>query len=154
MFERELKIDRMNIGEVGIILVSSDHIPTKRPIAPWGTIENLIKESSLIFAEYFSPDLDRHAFTSPIFGKIALESAERNGIIDFSQKIENLTAKYNKQVTVADIANKGMFEVYHYLEQMGIFCLGLLMGGLPRDYVPTSTVLATLTAALKLKLDS
>jgi len=142
-----LQIDRIEINGVNVALVSCDHEPTKMPKEdPWRTIEGEIARSSLVFVEYFPPELERTVYSNPIIGKIVKNRGNTTGINPFFTKIELMCRYLNKEIAVADIANSLNYSAYYGLtREIGPISAALLgtgrISGSPEIIIP-STILA------------
>lgn len=138
-FPRALVMDTISMGDSNISLLSCDHIPARMPSEdPWGVIEENISSSSVVFTEYFPPELERTIFRNRVQGSKARALAESNGINSFFGKVTSLAAKYDKEVAVADPANRLLFAMYHIPIRIGIssgtfvagFSLGVNISGI------------------------
>jgi len=109
-----LLIETVGIRGIDIHLVSCDHQPGKLPKKdPWGVIESVVRVSSLVFVEYFPHELQHSVYNNPLWGKLAQAGSRAKGIDLFFNRLTDLCVKYDKQIGVADIANSGIYSVYH-----------------------------------------
>lgn len=115
---RALEIDVIRIRTSNVTLLSCDHVPIKMPrLDPWQEIETKIQESSLIFVEYFPPELQTTIYQNRFIGSHARKEGRNAGIDNFFNEIGSLAAKHKKNIAVADIANNLPFLV-HYVVSM------------------------------------
>jgi len=109
-----LKIEVVDLNGVNVRLISCDHQPEKMPKKyPWGQIEDEIKDSSLVFVEYFPHELEQTVYNNPIWGKLARVSAKVQGIDQFFGRVSDICVEHDREIAVADIANGAKYSAYY-----------------------------------------
>ncbi len=114
-----LNLDTIKFGSSNIHLLSCDHMPNKTPTQnPWPEIASQIQNSSLVFVEYFPPELETTAYNSRFIGRLAQEVGDYSGINSFFNEVASLAVRYKKDVAITDIANKPLYELYNFSLRM------------------------------------
>ncbi len=110
---RALSVDVVRVNRVNVRLLSCDHRPYRMPNEdPWSVIDENIRQSSVVFLEYFPHELKSTVFNNRFVGKEAKELSVSSGIAPFFERASLLTAQHSKEIAVADIANKLAFSIY------------------------------------------
>lgn len=109
--------EKILMGTTTVVFMACEHNGYNQNSGLPKEIDDEIKNSSLVFVEYFPPELARKVYSVPGIGNMAKFLADEavNGVNPFFNKILETAATYKKSVAVADIANGLEYMAYHGL---------------------------------------
>lgn len=110
---KPINTDLIQLGKSTITLLSCDYRPDRTNKESWQKIESQVESCSMVFVEYFPPELETTIYQIRLVGQYARRMGEHGGINSFFNRVASLAARYRKDVAVADMANKAIYVVYH-----------------------------------------